>query len=174
MRLCSDIERVDRVKMFLIVGCGSLLCLIITCLCVIVVGVINAGTPPRSGPGAKLFLPYKLWGDAQYGVHPQSTQHAEVNQKMKLQVCNHGRLWHVTWWANRCAGISRSANGRQSYPRPTPTSQRTLHSTITHTVPGNLPKTNNRRSTMRWSDGRSECAVTDKHGQRDLWYSFYW
>lgn len=38
-------------------------------------------------------------------------------------------------------------------------------STITHTVPGNLPKTNNRRSTMSWSDGRSKCAVLDKHGQ---------
>jgi hypothetical protein len=30
-------------------------------------------------------------------AYTHRAQHGEVNQKMKLQVCNHGRLWHVTW-----------------------------------------------------------------------------
>lgn len=64
---------------------------------------------------------------------PTDGSTGEVNQKMKLQVCNHGRLWHVTWWANRWAGISRSGQWPPVLPPAySGTSQRTSH-LLSHT-----------------------------------------
>lgn len=50
------------------------------------------------------------------GTHPQWTTSTGVNQKMKLQVSNRGRLWHVTWCTNRNLTSRKAlANGRKCF-----------------------------------------------------------